>query len=239
MNRGGQYDDVPTLAYIGFDYSISQCCSNRGQRRLAPLRGYQILKWILYADDMVVFARTTEEAKNILQLVSDTCKRFGLTVSFGKTKTQVFHDEELADKPFLFSVDGHEIENVREFTYLGHVISNSNQVNFTEHRIARASAKFNELRTVLCDTDINLKSRRKILEACVRSRLLYGVSAWAPKEREIKQLETCWFRLLRTMVKGGWKRHESADESEVDYRFVYTNSDLAGIIQTAPFMKKS
>ena len=223
---------------IGFDYNISQCCSNRGQRRLAPLRGYQILKWILYADDMVVFARTTEEAKNILQLVSDTCKRFGLTVSFGKTMTQVFHDEELADKPFLFSVDGHKIENVREFTYLGHVISNSNQVNFTEHRIARASAKFNELRTVLCDTDVNLKSRRKILEACVRSRLLYGTSAWAPKEREIKQLETCWFRLLRTMVKGGWKRHESADESEVDYRFVYTNSDLAGIIQTAPLREE-
>ena len=40
------------------------------------------------------------------------------------------------------------------------------------------------------------------------------------------------------MVKGGWKRHESADESEVDYRFVHTNSDLAGIIQTAPLREE-
>ena len=223
---------------IEFEFNISQLCSNREQRRLAPLRGVQLLKWILYADDMVVFAKTTAEAENILQIVSDTCKRFGLTVSFKKTKTQVFNNEELANIPSLFSVDGHKIENVKEFTYLGHVLSNSDEVNFTEHRVARATAKFQELKNVLCDTDVNLKSRRKILEACVRSRLLYGTAAWAPKERETQKLETCWFECLRTMVKGGWTRQDSEEEGEAEYRFVYTNSDLAGIIQTAPLREE-
>ena len=187
---------------------------------------------------MVVFANTTAEAENILQIVSDTCKRFGLTVSFGKTKTQVFHNQELADRPSLFSIDGHDIENVKEFTYLGHVLSNSNEVNFTEHCVTRATAKFQELRNVLCDTDVNLKSRRKILEACVRSRLLYGISAWAPKEQEIRKLETCWFECLRTMVKGGWKRQDSEVEGEEEYRFVHTNLDLIDIIQTAPLREE-
>ena len=86
-------------------------------------------------------------------------------------------------------LDGNVIENVKEFTYLVHVISNTDEVCYTEHRVSRANAKFNELRNVLSDADVNLRSRRKILEACVRSRLLYGISAWAPKEAEVKKLE--------------------------------------------------
>ena len=98
--------------------------------------------------------------------------------------------------------------------------------------MSRATAKFNELRNVLCDTDVNLKTRRKILEACVRSRLLYGTSAWDPKEGEIRKLEVCWNECLRLMVKGGWRRQETNEENE--YKFVYTNLDLEGILQISP-----
>ena len=191
---------------ISFDYTIPYTCSNRAQRQTAGLSGTQIIKWILYADDMVVFAKSATEAEQILNIISNTCKRFGLSVSFGKTKTQVFNDEELSQEPSLFSIDECEIENVQEFTYLGHVITNCNDVSFTEHRVARATAKFNEMRNVLCDTDVNLKTRRKILEACVRLRLIYGTSAWDPNEREIKKLETCWNECLHYIVKGGWRR---------------------------------
>ena len=69
------------------------------------------------------------------------------------------------------------------------------------------------------------------MEACVRSLLLYGKSAWDPKEREIKKLESCWFECF---VKGGWKRHESPEGSENDFRFVYTNLDLQCILRTTP-----
>ena len=223
---------------LHFQYNISQFCSNREQRRSAPLNGAQFLKWILYSDDMVILAKNVPEASNIMQIVSDTCKRFGLTVSFKKTKAQVFNDKELAEKPFLFKVDGNVIENVNEFTYLGHVISNSDEVCYTEHRVSRANAKFNELRNVLSDADVNLRSRRKILEACVRSRLLYGISAWAPKEAEVKKLESCWFGCLRSMVKGGWRRHSSVDSEENDFRFMYTNLDLERILGTAPLRQE-
>ena len=131
---------------------------------------------------MVVFARNVNEAEKILEVICNTCRRFGLSVSFGKTKTQVFNDEELASRPSLFKIGDDMIENVQEFTYLGHVISNSEDICFTEHCVSRATAKFNELRNVLCDTDVNLRTRRKILEACVRSRLLYGTSACEPKK---------------------------------------------------------
>ena len=218
---------------IDFEYNIPHTCSNREQRRAAGLSGVEIIKWILYADDMVVFAKNVDEAEAILGIICKTCKRFGLSVSFGKTKTQVFNDEELASRSSLFKIDGNAIENVQEFTYLGHVIANSEGGCFTEHRVSRATAKFNELRNVLCDTDVNLRTRRKILEACVRSRLLYGTSAWDPKE---EKLEICWSECLRSIVKGGWKRQESDDENE--FKFVYTNLDLEGILQTSPIRQE-
>ena len=167
---------------VKFDYNIAHQCTNRLQRQSGRMNGVQILQWILYADDAVLFCNTPEEAKELLTIINTTCSRFGLTISFTKTKTQVFHDDELAQKDTLFSVENHVIENVREFVYLGQVFTNDPDKSYTDHRIARATAKFNELRKALCDTNVNMQTRRKLLEACVWSRLTHGLHACYPKE---------------------------------------------------------
>ena len=106
---------------------------------------------------------------------------------------------------------------------------------FTEHRISRTISKFNELRNVLTDINVSLRTRRKLLESCVRSRLTYGTQAWFPNEQQMRKLEICWFQCLRSMVKGGWKRIETSDHSdEVDYTFVYSNQELERILKTVP-----
>ena len=99
-----------------------------------------------------------------------------------KTKTQVFNNPDLASKSSLFKIDGEDVENVSDFTYLGQVICNKDEKGFTEHRISRAKAKFNKLKEVLTDLKVRLKTRRKILQSCVRSRLLYGIAADIPHE---------------------------------------------------------
>ena len=55
---------------------------------------------------MVLFCKTVDEAEQLLALINDTFKRFGLTISFEKTKTQVFNDEDLAEKSTLFNIWG-------------------------------------------------------------------------------------------------------------------------------------
>ena len=131
---------------ICFEYNIPYLCSNRAQRATGRLNGREIIHWILYADDAVVFCKTVEEAQTILTIMNDTCRRFGLNISFGKTKTQVFNNPDLASKSSLFKIDGEDVENVADFTYLGKVICNKDEKGFTEHRISRAKAKFNELK---------------------------------------------------------------------------------------------
>ena len=105
------------------------------------MNGVQILQWILYADDAVLFCNTPEEAKELLTIINTTCSRFGLTISFPKTKTQKSQDDELAQKDTLFSVENHVIENVREFISLclGQVFTNDPDKSYTDHCIARAT----------------------------------------------------------------------------------------------------
>ena len=78
-------------------------------------------------------------------------------------------------------------------------------------------------------------TRKKLLEACVRSRLVYGTQASLPNEKQMKKLEACWYRILRNMIKGGWVCGESPDESEeVNYSFLYTNNEVQKVIKTIP-----
>jgi retron-type reverse transcriptase len=224
-------EEFPDGWGIEFEYNIPHLCSNREQRSHGKLRGNDIIRWILYADDVALFCKTIVEAEKLLNIINTTCNRFGLTISFKKTKTQVFNNEELAKKETLFSVEGNVIQNVKEFVYLGKVISNDRKVISTEQQTARATAKFNELRSVLMDHNVNMGTRKKLLEACVRSRLTYGVQAWLPKEEVLRKLEVCWFQCLRNMVKGGWRRR---NREEGEYQFVYSNVDIQNIVKSSP-----
>ena len=79
-----------------------------------------------------------------------------------KTKTQVFNSEEFAGKGTLISVGENEIENIQEFVYLRNVITNDDKECVTDHQIAKAMAKFNELRKVLTGINVNMNTKRKL-----------------------------------------------------------------------------
>ena len=76
---------------IKFEYNIPHWCTNREQREKYR-SGIDIIRWTLYADDVVLFCKTVQEAVNLLTIINNTCNRFGLTISFKKTETQVFNN---------------------------------------------------------------------------------------------------------------------------------------------------
>ena len=90
------------------------------------------------------------------------------------------------------------------------------------------------MRNVLCDVNVNLRTRRKLLEACVRSRLPYGTQAWYPREHELARLEACWHEMLRSMVRGGWSRKQPENPDEEGYAFKCTNEKIQHILKTTP-----
>ena len=116
--------------------------------------------------------------------------------------------EEIKAKPSLISIGDVPLKNVRKFKYLGHMVTNLDEdpSHFLSFRIASAFQKWNELKHVLTDKRVYMSTRVNILEACVRSRLLYSAQSWELLASEIRKLESIWHGFLRKMVSNGFKR---------------------------------
>ena len=73
-------------------------------------------------------------------------------------------------------------------------------------RISSAYSKFNDLKQVLTDRRIRLKTRVKFLTACVRSRLTFSVQTCFLKAAEVTKLESVWTNFLRKLIRKGFDR---------------------------------
>ena len=197
---------------------------------------------LLYADDIVLFCEDINELQSIINIYNNTFSRFGLTIATDKTKTMSFNvSEDIMKRESLISLNSEPIDNVRQFKYLGHMLSNeASNTSFISHQIASAYSKWNELKYILLDKRIFLSTRVKFLEACVRSRLLFSVQAWQLNANEMQKLESVWHGFLRRMVKGGFKRKNvpknkndtSIAPEAVDWSFVLSNEKIRKITNT-------
>ena len=238
---------------LQYSYRIPGHCSSREKRRVHGLSGTQRLKMILYADDIVLLCENIDELSEIVSIYNSTFARFGLTISTDKTETMAFNvPEEVKANPSLISIAGVAIKNVRTFKYLGHLITNTDEdrASYLTSRISSAFQKWNELKQVLTDHKINMRSRIKILEARIRSRLLYSAQSWDLSASELDKIESIWHGFLRKMVRNGYKRKNVPAEylkarklakksninlpepDDLDWSFVYSNNQLQTITKT-------
>ena len=136
---------------------------------------------ILYADDIALLCNDIDELAEIVNIYDKTFTRFGLKISAGKTETMAFNvPDDIKARPSLISIGAIPIKNVRKFKYLGHMATNDDEdpSHYLSFRITSAFQKWNELKHVLLDKRIFMHIRVHLLEACVRSRLLYSAQSW-------------------------------------------------------------
>ena len=126
---------------LKYSYHVKAESSTREQRSIHKISGSDRMRMLLYADDIVLFCEDIQELNCILKIYDETFSRFGLTIATDKTKTISFNvSEDVMNTKSLISLRDEEIENVRNFKYLGHVLSNvnSNSPAFINHQIASA-----------------------------------------------------------------------------------------------------
>ena len=160
---------------LQYSYRIPGHCSSREQRIVHGLSGVQRLRIILYADDIALLCSNLDELSEIVSIYHITFTRFGLTISTGKIETMAFNvPYEIKSKSSLISIAEVAIKNVRTFKYLGHLFTNTDEdpSSYLTFRISSAFQKWNELKFFLTDKRINMSSRIKILDVCVRKPLV-------------------------------------------------------------------
>ena len=115
--------------------------------------------------------------------------------------------------------------------------------HYLSFRISSAIQKWNEL----THKKIIMSTRIKLLEACVRRRLLYS----AQSASELRKLETIWHVFLRKMITNGFKRKNFPQEylkakkkaknsnttipepDGLDWAYIFNNEKLCTITKTS------
>ena len=105
------------------------------------------LRDFLFADDCALNAGSAEDMQHSMDLFSNACSNFGLTIS--TRKTEVMYQpapKNLYQEPTV-TVNGQKLATVDKFVYLGSTLSRSVLIDDETHaRIAKASSAFGRLR---------------------------------------------------------------------------------------------
>ena len=110
-------------------------------------------------------------------------------------------------------IDGTNVEEVKEFCYLGDLVDTEGSVERSVRmRVAAAWRKWREISSLLTNRGIPLFNRGKVYDACVRSVLLYGSESWPMTATVLAILTSCDRRMLRYMAGVAWQDRLSSGE---------------------------
>ena len=83
---------------------------------------------ILWADDLIIFSKSENGLQNMISKLSNYTKQNGLNINTDKTKCMIFNKTgKHIRRNFLFN--NIKIESVREYKYLGFLITPSGEIN--------------------------------------------------------------------------------------------------------------
>ena len=214
------------IGYPKFYYRIPACASQGERTRV----GFNQTDWLGYADDLVLVFEDNVTLQRALDEINFTFERFSLKINSTKTKTMIFNHSVTADYPETIArVGGEDIENVKEFRYLG------SNIRFDQHntgdtevdlRIDCAESKFYQHARKFFNHDIAIKTRTQMFNALVRSRLVYGCQTWSLTENHLQRIKSCYTTMLRRMLRNGYRRVEGT------FRYVLTNEQILKICGT-------
>ena len=103
--------------------------------------GYLNLAILLYADDIILFAKSAKALQNSLNVLEEYCLRWKLTVNTDKTKIMVFSKGGRVPGNLVFKYSNKVLEIVKQFKYLGCVFTSGGSFNEMEKTMAGQALK--------------------------------------------------------------------------------------------------
>ena len=109
-------------------------------------------------------------------------------------------------------MDGEELEQIEHFNYLGsELTTDGRSTKDIRKRIVLAKQAFNNMKSILANKKITIKTKKRFLQIYIWSILLYGCEAWTITKKEQKYLEAAEMWFYRQMLRVSWMDRESND----------------------------
>ena len=156
---------------------------------------------LLYADDTIICAESTEELQNAINAMSDYCNLWGLNINIRKTKVVVFSRGKIKKLP-IFTCAGQEIEVVFAFKYLGVQFNYNNKFNYAQKCLYDQASRsmfalLKKCRRLMLPLDIQIELFNRIVVPV----LLYACEVWSPAMTDLAS--KLQLRFLKISLKLG------------------------------------
>jgi len=165
----------------------------------APVMGGSERKSIFFADDGAIIAISAEELQKGLDGFAEYCKKNQLSINAEKTKVMVFGRGWIPKADFI--INGERIEVVREFKYLGVILSP--QLSFSSHLQAcasKAKARISYLYLKLPLLEMPLDLVIQIFNTYILQIFMYCAPIWVSRvtsKNAIQQLNAVFSNFIK------------------------------------------
>lgn len=135
---------------------------------------------LLYADDIVIFANTSEQLQVSLDLMLEYCNKWKLTINVSKTKVMVFRRGGRLPRDMAFYFNGQPIEIVKEFKYLGIVFTSGGSFSEAQNTLSGQAQKaiFKLNKYLYKFTYIPPKHKLELFDKLITPILNYSCEVW-------------------------------------------------------------
>ena len=165
------------------------------------------LRDFLFADDCALNAGSAEDMQHSMDLFSNACSNFGLTISTKKTEVMYQPAPKNPYQEPTVTVDGQTLATVDKSVYLGSTLSRSVHIDDeTYARIAKACSAFGRLRSSVWERKgVSLSTKLSVYKAIVLTTLLYASETWTVYQRHAKKLNRFHLNCLRKLLRVKWQ----------------------------------
>ncbi|XP_067660315.1 uncharacterized protein [Haliotis asinina] len=133
---------------------------------------------LLYADDRVILAETSDGLQNSLNAFDQYCKKWKLSVNLEKTKVVIF-SKGYCKKKYNFTLNGTTIDISNEYIYLGVLFTGNGRFVKAIKRISvQANKAMFTIFKIIRQLDMPIDCQLKLFDNLVKPILLYGAEVW-------------------------------------------------------------
>jgi hypothetical protein len=165
----------PTLFGIYID-KLEDCLEEAGF--VGPSLTSIVINLILYADDIVLMARSPHDVGEKLRILKDFCSNMGMVVNTDKTKVMIIKSNKITYATFVY--DNNNLEEVTSYKYLGIDIHHKLKWNYNiEKRINGGWTAYYGLEDNCKLVDLWIWNKKKLFfETLVTHVILYTCEVW-------------------------------------------------------------
>ena len=186
------FDSYIGSCYEGLKYLASEM-------RSKVLDTFVNLYCLLYADDTIILAESSDQLQSALDAVNDYCQKWKLTVNTSKTKIVIFSRGKVRKIP-IFNFRGDVLEVVDDFIYLGVRFKYNGTFKLTvTKQVSQARKALYSLLAKAKRLHLSIDTQCELFDRMILPILTYGCEVWGYED--IAQIEIFHRKFLRTILR--------------------------------------